>query len=367
MPRPAVFSSQSYADALSSSKASGKLLVLDATAVWCQPCQQMDRVTWTDTSVARWLAEHAVAVQIDVDAEKEVAQSLGIRAMPTVIAFRAGTELDRVVGMKKAGELVSWLEGLERGETHVDQLRKTVHANPKDMSARYSFARALASSGRNDDATNEYVWLWEHVTEHAPAMVVVRGSSMLMEIGRLTNEYPPARERFARLRDAMGDGVAATATSEQIADWVALTTTLGEADRVLAWFDANSGIVATRPDLEAILRLRLAPVLKERGRWADIAKLFVDPLATLRESCARLEQGRKMALPPEAEAMRPEMIQMLTAMIAEDAGLIVASLLAGGHDAEAREAVEEVRRANPGAETEEVLLDAAKNAGVDLP
>jgi methylmalonyl-CoA mutase cobalamin-binding subunit len=74
-----------------------------------------------------------------------------------------------------------------------------------------------------------------------------------------------------------------------------------------------------------------------------------------------------MALPPEAEAMRPEMIQMLTAMIAEDAGLIVASLLAGGHDAEAREAVEEVRRANPGAETEEVLLDAAKNAGVDLP
>ena len=37
--------------------------------------------------------------------------------MPTVVAFRAGVEVDRVVGLKKPAELLSWLEGVQRGET----------------------------------------------------------------------------------------------------------------------------------------------------------------------------------------------------------------------------------------------------------
>jgi thiol-disulfide isomerase/thioredoxin len=162
MSRPAVFTSQTYDEALASAKATGKLLVLDATAAWCQPCKTMDRVTWSDARVVAWLEEHAVAVQLDVDEEKAVAASLGIRAMPTAVAFREGVEFDRVVGMKRPDELIAWLVGVQRGETGIDPLRRAVAANAGDMQARYGLARALLASRRFMEATDEYEWLWLH-------------------------------------------------------------------------------------------------------------------------------------------------------------------------------------------------------------
>ena len=48
----------------------------------------MDKITWRDADVARWFDDHALAVQVDVDAEADLARKLEIRAMPTVIAFK---------------------------------------------------------------------------------------------------------------------------------------------------------------------------------------------------------------------------------------------------------------------------------------
>jgi thiol-disulfide isomerase/thioredoxin len=368
MSRPAVFASQSYADALAGSKDSGKLLVVDATASWCQPCKVMDRVTWADATVVAWLEEHALAVQIDVDEEKEVATLLGIRSMPTVVAFRGGVELDRVVGLKKPEELVSWLAGVLRGETRVDQVRRSVEANPNDMQARYSLARTLANCGRFEDATNEYAWLWQHMTERQPAMVGVRMSFMLGDIGRLIEDHPPSRKRFAELRDVLGaDGVPATATRADVADWIALSVTLGEEDRVLEWFDSRASLLYARPELEATLRLRLVPVLIERARWVDISRFFRDPLTAMRQSHSQLEEGTKRKLPPEMADMRSKMTEALEERFRTDAALIVVSLLAARRESEATAALEEARRLSPGPETERVLLETATKAGVALP
>jgi thiol-disulfide isomerase/thioredoxin len=367
MSRPVVFSSQDHADALARSKDLGKLLVLDAMASWCQPCKVMDRLTWVDPTVVAWIEEHAIAVQIDVDEQKDVAKSLGIRSMPTVIAFRGGVEVDRVVGLKKPSELVSWLADVQCGKTSLDQVRRRVQANPNDMQARYSLARTLANGGRFDEATNEYVWLWQHMTEHEPAMVGVRESFMLSEIGRLIKDHPSARKRFAELRDALGaEGVPATATRQVVTDWVALSVTLGEADRVLEWFDGKADLLDARPELEGSLRRRLVPVLMKRGRWADISRLFRDPVGALRQSYFRLEEAKKHVAPEMVE-MLPKMIETLERTIRKDAGLIVASLLAAGRKSEARAVLEEARGLSPGAETERVVLETARNAGVALP
>src|ERR1700733_15033662 len=106
--RPAHFAELEFATALERAKAENKLLLVDATAVWCGPCQMMDRTTWVDPAVIAWLGERAVAIQIDVDAQKEIARQLRIEAMPTIIAFVDGKEFDRVVGAKKPKELLAW-------------------------------------------------------------------------------------------------------------------------------------------------------------------------------------------------------------------------------------------------------------------
>lgn len=55
----------------------------------------MDRTSWIDPAVMDWVQHHAIAIQIDVDAEPAVAKQLEIRAMPTVIAFKEGVEVDQ--------------------------------------------------------------------------------------------------------------------------------------------------------------------------------------------------------------------------------------------------------------------------------
>jgi hypothetical protein len=191
---------------------------------------------------------------------------------------------------------------------------------------------------------------------------------MLNDIGQLMADYPLARKPFAELRDALGaEGVATTATRDEIGDWIALTVTLGEADRALRWFDSIGSLLDARPELEHRLRLGLVPLLIDRNRWADIGRLFKDPLAALRQSQSRLEEAKKRNLPSQMTEMRSKMTEALEGIIRRDAGVIAASLLAAGREPEARAVLEEVRRLSPGAETERVLLETATKAGVALP
>src|SRR5450432_2534818 len=76
--RPPVFAKLEFAAAREQAAAERKLLLVDATAEWCGPCKLMDRTTWIDPNVVAWLEEHALAIQIDVDAQTDVARQLRV-------------------------------------------------------------------------------------------------------------------------------------------------------------------------------------------------------------------------------------------------------------------------------------------------
>lgn len=70
------------------------LTVVDAMATWCGPCRalapQLDALSskYPDVKFTKF----------DVDSLQEVATRFGISAMPTILFFRNGRELERVVG-----------------------------------------------------------------------------------------------------------------------------------------------------------------------------------------------------------------------------------------------------------------------------
>ncbi|GAB7350660.1 hypothetical protein MBLNU459_g1225t1 [Dothideomycetes sp. NU459] len=70
------------------------LMVLDCFATWCGPCKviapQVVKFSDTYTNVRFY--------KLDVDEVPEVAQELGIRAMPTFILFKNGEKVKEVVG-----------------------------------------------------------------------------------------------------------------------------------------------------------------------------------------------------------------------------------------------------------------------------
>src|SRR5690349_9764950 len=88
--KPAVFAGMAFADAQVAARESQRLLVIDATASWCAPCQHMDHMTWVDPQVVDWVQAHAVAIQLDVDEDNELAEQLHIRSMPTIVIFKDG-------------------------------------------------------------------------------------------------------------------------------------------------------------------------------------------------------------------------------------------------------------------------------------
>ena len=108
------FTTGSFVEVSARATREGRLLLLDFTASWCAPCKRMEATTWPDPRVAAWVAQHALALRIDVDVEKDVAARFGVKSMPTMILLRADLELDRRHGMTSAPDLVGWLTACSR-------------------------------------------------------------------------------------------------------------------------------------------------------------------------------------------------------------------------------------------------------------
>jgi len=354
--KPPLFAAEGLAAAGARALAAGRWLILDATARWCQPCKLMDRTTWRDPGVEAWIAAHAVAIQVDVDAEEDAARELAIGAMPTVIAFRDGKEQDRVVGYRTAAALLQWLAGLERGESSIDQLRRSVPDPERDMQGRLRLAQALLHARRLDEAAGEYVWLWHNIARVEPGMRGVRVSFMASAIATLVDQHAGARAQFTAIRDgaeaqAGRDG----ADRDARYDWLVLNEVLGDDERTVAWFDAVK-VDAVQADVVEQVAHRLVPKLQQRERWADIGRIYRDPLAELRSAHELIDP----------EGVAPEMVEQIRGFMTESfrkkAALLVTSLRAAGRNEEAAAVETEALRLDPG-DPRKVALAAAPTTG----
>lgn len=74
---------------------SDKPVLVDFWAEWCAPCRMLAP---TVEAVAGQFSETASVVKLNVDDNPGTAQRYGIKGIPTLILFREGKEVERVVG-----------------------------------------------------------------------------------------------------------------------------------------------------------------------------------------------------------------------------------------------------------------------------
>jgi thiol-disulfide isomerase/thioredoxin len=316
MTRPALFDFESFGDAEAAAGAGKKLLLVDFTATWCPPCRAMEAGAWKDPRVESWVREHAHAVQVDIDANQALSQRFNVRAVPTVIALRAGAEVDRFTGGRPADAVLEFFRGLEKGETELDRMQR--EAQGGDLHARFTYANALASAGRLDDASKELLWLWEHALEIEPAWVGVRHSYLLGGLAELSRMHPPTRVELQRLRDAAEAG--------NRRDWLSLNQALGDIDRSLAWFDQVK--LTMKPDELGGLQNAFEEPLVERERWTDLALLFPDPVAAFEQRRQLSAQMMNDSIPEE---MREQLREYIATSLRERVEMLVRAHTAAGH------------------------------------
>ena len=70
-------------------------VLVDFWAAWCGPCRMIAPFV---EEIARDYAGKAVVAKMDTDANPQTPMKYGIMGIPTLIIFKGGQEVDRIVG-----------------------------------------------------------------------------------------------------------------------------------------------------------------------------------------------------------------------------------------------------------------------------
>ena len=83
--------------------------IIDFYAPWCAPCKMMAK------TLEEFQASHPdVKIEkINVDEDVEAAQEYEIRSIPTLIFFKDGEQVDKLVGVLSKDQLVEKLESFK--------------------------------------------------------------------------------------------------------------------------------------------------------------------------------------------------------------------------------------------------------------
>lgn len=87
----------------------GTTALVDFWAEWCGPCRMLAP---TVDEVAEELGEEYLIAKVNVDNEREIAMEYGVMSIPTVIFFKNGKEVSRLVGVQSKTKLIETLKSI---------------------------------------------------------------------------------------------------------------------------------------------------------------------------------------------------------------------------------------------------------------
>jgi thioredoxin 1 len=82
-------------------------VLVDFWAAWCGPCRMIAPVI---EELANDFVGKAKVAKLNVDEQGKLAQQYGVMSIPTLVLFKNGKEVQRVVGFRPKAELAKLIE-----------------------------------------------------------------------------------------------------------------------------------------------------------------------------------------------------------------------------------------------------------------
>lgn len=101
----------SFEDAKSAAKQQGKLIFMDAYAVWCGPCKMMSNNVFPQQNVGDFFNENFINLKVDMEKGEgtTLRRTYGVSAYPTLLIIDAdGKVVSEVRGARSAESLIDW-------------------------------------------------------------------------------------------------------------------------------------------------------------------------------------------------------------------------------------------------------------------
>ena len=151
------------AEALEAQKTAPKKIFMDVYTKWCGPCKLLDRNTFANKDVARYISEHYYAVKFNAEGNEEISfydqvfknpsydpkrkgrnathqftQFLGISGYPTMVFFSEdGDPIMPLVGYYRPRQLEPYLKMIKQGDYAVFSKPEDIEIYLKNFIPRF--------------------------------------------------------------------------------------------------------------------------------------------------------------------------------------------------------------------------------------
>ncbi|MCW5938649.1 MAG: thioredoxin fold domain-containing protein [Fimbriimonadaceae bacterium] len=144
--------SKSFADASTSAKESGRLVMVDFYTDWCGWCKRLDATTFKDGKVVKQ-SEAYVAVKVDAEKEGvELAKKYEVSGFPTILFLDGEAVVGRINGYLAPSAWVDTVDMVLWAHKEAPKVAEALKSKPEDGEANASMAVILGIRGQGGEA-----------------------------------------------------------------------------------------------------------------------------------------------------------------------------------------------------------------------